>query len=96
MPRWRKPSRKQLQAREKFYTPWIADDVAQMLSYRLPMKNDAAKRLVQIMKARVLDKIADNPDELRQDMVDDVTTETIMEIELGEDVDWALLYLVSP
>lgn len=97
---WRRPSRRVYRSRIEYYKRFVSDDVAEFMSWRLPMTSPAARRSMRIMRDMVEEfyrqGVRDDPRYTRQDAIDDATTDVLTKIEQGEDVDWALRYLASP
>jgi hypothetical protein len=99
MPKWRRPGANMARQRFEIYRQWIAEDIAGMLAYRIPVNSEVGQELLRIMRERVETYLEENPDTTREEAVDNVTTDVISEVELGlidEEIEWALYYLVSP
>jgi len=83
-----------------YYRRWISDDVAEFMAWRLAKRSPIARRIVRIMKglvrSRYREEVALDSSYTMQDAIDDVTTDVLRRIEAGEEVDWALYYMVSP
>ncbi len=97
---WRKPTKKWVDARLRFYKQAISDDIAEWMAWRLPMRSKAARRALMLMrravKKRYRKELALDPRYTYQEAIDDTTTDILNSIEAGEELDWALYYLASP
>lgn len=92
----RRPSERVRRIRLQRYSEWISDDVAEFLAFWIPVTSRRALRLISVMRRLVLERESDQPGIPRQDAIDDVTSEIIDAIALGEDVDPILRNLTSP
>lgn len=93
---WRVPRRDWYRKRFDFFKQWIADDIAQFMAWRLPLRDKRGRRARALMRRRVLRYMRDNPGVSRQEAIDDVTTDILNRIEAGEEVDYAFKVMVSP
>lgn len=97
---WRRPNRRVYNQRIARYRRYISDDVVEFLAWRLPLRSEAARRLVKVMKKMVDERFrAESARDDRytyQNAIDDTTSDILTAIENGEEVDWSLYYLTSP
>ncbi len=92
----RRPSDRVRRIRFQRYSEWISDDVAEFLAFWVPVTSRRGIRLISVMRRLVLDREREQSGISRQDAIDDITSEAIDALSLGEEVDPVLRNLTSP